>query len=87
MNFSLLGTLVSSGKLEKSQQAPSPNTGMSGSEFLKAISLCSQQTDGFLQQLCLLEVRHSEQPIWNIFLGVIFVNILADQPSSIKRFH
>lgn len=86
VNFSLLGALVSSGKLEKSQQAPS-HTGMSGSEFLKAISLFSQQTDGFLKQLCLLEVRHSEQPLWNTFLGVIFVKFLADQPSSIKRFH
>lgn len=88
MNFSLLGTLVSFGKLEKSQQAPS-HTGMSGSELLKAILLFSfsQQTDGFLKQLCFLEVRDSEQPRWSIFLGVILVNILADQPSSMKRFY
>lgn len=53
VNLSLLGTLVSYGKLEKSQQAAS-HTGMSGSEFLKAILVFSfsQQTDGFLKQLC-----------------------------------
>lgn len=86
MNFSLLGTLVSYGKLEKSQQAPS-HTGMSGSELLKVILLFSfsQQTDGFLKQF--LEVRNSEKPRWNIFLGVILVNILADQPSPMKRFY
>lgn len=84
MNFSLLGTLASYGKLGKSQQEPS-HSGMSGSEFLKAILL--QQTDGFPKQLCSLEVRDSEKSIWNIFLGVILVNILADQLSSMKSFY
>lgn len=87
VNFSLLEALVLYGRVGNSRWVL---TRECQALFPKAVPLLwVQPAHRWVSKAgrCSSEVRDSEQPLCNVILDVILVNVLADQPSSMKGFY